>query len=175
MLHWNEVNFVKIFLHHKSFGAKKFCNVKYFNYLLGLHYIILIGNNYIYCHNYKQTQIGNCRLMKWLLVLIKIELTVWSEWYYSFFWRNSPGTLPGLGPMTSLNISFLPTPLRPGPTLTWAHFPPNGMSFPILFSCCIHRYSNKREIERLTHISTHTNNKAAYMIALQTFTFILKQ
>ena len=104
----------KIFLHHKSFGAKKFCNVKYFNYLLGLHYIILIGNNNIYCHNYKQTQIGNCRLMKWLLVLIKIELTVWSEWYYSFFWRNSPGTLPGLGPMTSLIISFLPTPFRLG-------------------------------------------------------------
>ena len=26
------------------------------------------------------------------------------------FWRNSPGTLPGPGPMSSPNISFLPTP-----------------------------------------------------------------
>ena len=30
------------------------------------------------------------------------------------FWRNSPGTLPGLGPMSSPNISFLPTPSPTG-------------------------------------------------------------
>ena len=30
------------------------------------------------------------------------------------FWRNSPGTLPGPGPITSLDISFLPTPSQQG-------------------------------------------------------------
>ena len=36
------------------------------------------------------------------------------EWFLPLFWWNSPGTLPGLGPMSSPNISFLPTPSPTG-------------------------------------------------------------
>ena len=63
--------------------------------------------------------------MEWLLALI------WSEWYYPLFWRNSPGTLPGLGPMSSPEYFLPPIPISNlGPTLTWAHVSSIGYFLP---------------------------------------------
>ena len=47
------------------------------------------------------------------------------------FWWNSPGTLPGLGPMSSPEYFLPPIPISNlGPTLTWAHVSSIGYFLP---------------------------------------------
>ena len=93
------------------------------------------------------------RYIKKVQNMIKIKL-IWM--ILTPFWWNSPGTLPGLGPMTSLNISFHPIPTPTGTHPDLGPFSSLGYFLPYNNSVTAITDTITREIHTCISTNKHT-------------------